>query len=356
MLLYILYTTYVASHNKELFSIPMLGSSTQKSNTGLFSMVTSLLGQQKSQSTQSKPQIQTVANPFEKKKKNISATSTNPIGFLTNLMPKTTSLSFTSSKPSTSVSTNPFSNSAKSFSFFTKKSNSAETIETFTPQEMKAYPQMLKRNCDITSNLHKKLQKSNYNRCGAGAKGKTERDTINNKRQCWDDVRKEIVAGMDAESNCVMASLNKVGSDARADMAEMKFPSRSATKSTPVSSYEVNSGLLGVEEGPNFINKHYMQLFDPRKGAGFAEIGAEQKGKTGKYADINSYNDVGFTSDPAFLYRLSVYNKNKSKAEQFEEYNNQQMNTHANSSDMSHVGYSRTDAYDMAGRLKPDFQ
>ena len=326
MLLYILYTTYVASHNKELFTGSLFGSSTQKSNSqsniGLFGMVTSLLGQQKSQSIQSKPQIQNVTNPFEKKKKNVSST---------NLMPKTTSLSFTSSKPSTSVSTNSFSNSAKSFGFFTKKSNSVETVETFTPQEMKAYPQMLKRNCDITSNLHKKLQKSNYNRCGAGAKGKTDRDTINNKRLCWDDVRKEIVAGMDAESNCVMASLNKVGSDPRVDMAQMKFPSRSATKSTPVSSYEVNSGLLGVEEGPNFINKHYMTLFDPRKGAGFAEIGVEQKGKTGKYADINSYSDVGFTSDPAFLYRLSVYNKNKSKAEQFEEYNNQQMNTHSNS-------------------------
>lgn len=32
------------------------------------------------------------------------------------------------------------------------------------------------------------------------------------------------------------------------------------------------------------------------------------------------------------------------------------MNTYTNSSDMSHVGYSRADAYDMAGRLKPDFQ
>lgn len=328
MLLYILYTTYAASNNKELFIGSLFGSA----------------------------QPTSVSNPFEKKAKKNSLMA-NSMSFLNNLLQKTTHSSYSQRSRSTS-------NASNSLSFFAKKRNSVETFssnnsnnsntsENFTPQEMKLYPQMLKKNCDMTSSLHKKLQKNNNKRCGA--KGKTDRDTINNKRLCWDDVRKEIVTGMDAESNCVMASLNanKIGSDTRADMAEMKFPSRTATKSTPVSSYDVNRrSSTNVEidaEGPDFINRHYTGLFDPSKGAGFAEIGAEQKGKTGKYADINSYTDVGFTSDPAFLYRLSVYNNNKtkSKAEQFEEYNNQQMNTKINP--------SNGDAYDMAGRLKPDY-
>lgn len=327
MLLYILYTTYATANNKELFNGSLFGSTTQqstKSTPGLFGMVTTLLNQPKTQE-------KTLDNPFEKKEKKDNTLS--------------------SSNPLTSVSTTL----SNSLSFFGKKLNSFETFnsetsnsetsnsktsnsEQFTPQEMKNYPQMLKRNCDITGHLHKKLQKKNINRCGAGAKGKTDRDTINNKRICWDDVRKEIVAGMDAESNCVISSLNaksqKMGFDAKYDLAEMRFPSRSSTKSTPLSSYDKNISLsneLGIDEGPDFINKHYMPLFDTRKGAGFAEIGSEQKGKTGQYADINSYNDVGFTSDPAFLYRLSVYNKGKSKAEQFEDYNNQQMNTRATS-------------------------
>jgi len=328
LMLYIAYTTYVASYNKELFT-----SNMGFGNVG--NIFSKLSGTKTSLSTQSKSKSSLLMSDLFKNKQNEK--SKNSLGSLFSLM--------SGSKSKKSVSLNS-SNST----------NSINSTELFTTQEMKTYPQMLKRNCDMTNRLHKQLKKSNFNRCGAGAKGKTDRDTINNKRLCWDDVRKEIVAGMDAESNCVMAALNKPksGSDVRVELAESKFPSRGAIKSGPIKSVSPANPLkeLDLQEGPDFINKHFTGLFDPSKGAGFAEIGSEQKGKTGKYADVNSYNDVGFTSDPAFLYRLSVYNKNKSKAEEFEEYNNQQMNTHANSNIEPQFRYSRSDAYDMAGRLK----
>ena len=203
---------------------------------------------------------------------------------------------------------------------------------------------MLKKNCDATSTLYKKLQKINNKRCGA--KGKTQRDTINNKRLCWDDIRKEIVTKMDAQSNCVISSLvndskNKKKDEllSNYDLAQMKFPLRQSDTIATI-------GNGSLEEGPEFINKYFVGLFDPKNAAGFAEINLDKsgnktdkghkgdKGKPGKYADINSDNDVGFSSDPAFLYRLSTYNKdnkdkdnkdNKEKFDQPVQYQKQQL-------------------------------
>jgi len=227
-----------------------------------------------------------------------------------------------------------------------KKSSS----ETFTPEEMRKYPNMLKANCRITDRLHKKLRKNNYYRCGKGAKGKTDRETINNKRLCRDDVHKEIVAGLDAESNCITSALinnpkttskgifryespsqnivqrsESRDSILRSELASMKFPSRSAIKSIPLSNYatpvvntEINKFNM-YEEGPEYINKLFMPTYESKKTSNFAEINdGKIQGKTDKYADINSYSDIGFTSDPAFLYRLSTYEKNKPRVESFE--------------------------------------
>jgi hypothetical protein len=302
IILYVVYTTYVSSHNNELFN----------NDFNFFNFF-------KLQSNKSSSKINSLMPLSQSYDK---------------LIPITSPIKLSVSKSSST-------------------STSTTTSEKFTQQEMIAYPAMLKKNCEKTSNLYKKLQKNNFNRCGAGAKGKTDRDTINNKRLCWDDIRKEIVTGMDAESNCVMASLNKEPVD-MAKLAEMRFPSRLAVKSKAVSAYDLST--QGDQfEGPNYINQYFVGLADSTKGAGYAEITGEQKGKTGKYADINSYSDVGFTSDPAFLYRLSVYNKNKSKAEQFEQYNQEQMRS--NPSDTNEFKYtiSNGDAYDMAGRLKPDY-
>jgi len=305
IILYIVYTTYVSSRNNELFNNDFTffnffkSQSNKKSSSKINSLMT------------------------------LSESSNN-------LIPITSPIKLSSSANHlNSVSSNT-------------------TSEQFTQKEMNAYPTMLKKNCKKTLNIHKQLQKKNLNRCGAGIKGKTDRDTINNKKLCWTDIHREIVSGMDAESNCVMASLNKEPID-MAKLAEMRFPSRSAVKSKAVSAYDLSSDLGDQFEGPNYINLYFVGLSDPTKGAGFSEIMGEQKGKTGKYANINSYTDVGFTSDPAFLYRLSVYNKNKSKAEQFEQYNQEQMRS--NPSDSNEIKYkiSNGDAYDMAGRLKPEY-
>jgi hypothetical protein len=234
-----------------------------------------------------------------------------------------------------------------------KKSSS----ETFTQKEMRKYPNMLKANCRITDRLHKKLRRNNNYRCGKGAKGKTDRETINNKRLCRDDIHKEIVTALDAESNCIVSALfndpkttskgvfryespsqdqdmlqraesrDSRNSILRSELASMKFPSRTAMKSIPLSNYatpvvntEINKFNM-YEEGPEYINKFFMPTYESKKTSNFAEINDSKiqvQGKHGKYADINSYTDIGFTSDPAFLYRLSTYEKNKPRVESFE--------------------------------------
>jgi hypothetical protein len=77
--------------------------------------------------------------------------------------------------------------------------------ERFTLNEMKNYPQMLQEQCKRTTDIYDKLKNMNAKRCDPKNKGKTQRDTINNKSLCYDDIGKEIVAKMDAESNCVMS-------------------------------------------------------------------------------------------------------------------------------------------------------
>jgi len=239
----------------------------------------------------------------------------------------------------------------ESFNQQKKLTGKKSSSESFTPAQMRKYPNMLKANCRITDKLHKKLKKNNYYRCGKGAKGKTDRETINNKRLCWDDTYKEIVTGYDAESNCVTAALmnnpnttskgvfkyespqldserleseraESKNSILRSELASMKFPARSAIKSIPVSNYatpvintEINK-LNMFEEGPEYINKYFMPTYEAKRAYGFSEINDTKTnirgiGKSDKYADINSYSDIGFTSDPAFLYRLSTYEKNK---------------------------------------------
>jgi hypothetical protein len=316
IILYVVYTTYVSSHNNEFFN----------NDFNFFNFF-------KLQSNKTSSKINSLMPVSQSYNKLIPITS--PINL-------SSSGKYLKSVSSNSVSSNSVS------------SNSVlSTSEQFTQKEMNAYPTMLKKNCEKTSNIYKKLKKNNLNRCGPGIKGKTNRDTINNKRLCWTDIRREIVSGMDAESNCVMASLNKEPID-MSKLAEMRFPSRSAVKSKAISQYDLTA-QGDLFEGPNYINQYFVGLSDPTKGAGFAEITGEQKGKTGKYADINSYTDVGFTSDPAFLYRLANYNKNKSKTEQFEQYNQEQMRS--NPSETNEIKYkiSNGNAYDMAGRLKPEY-
>ena len=167
----------------------------------------------------------------------------------------------------------------------------SKTNEKFTPSEMKNYKKMLKDNCNKAAEIRNKIKKMNELRCNPLRKGKTERDTINNKRLCYDDVYKEIVAELDTESNCVMDKL-------------ISGPSK--VDSSKVSS-KADSSKEKLEEGPEFINQFHLPTRDTKKSETLA---------TTKFGDVSnnkfpakgSYDNVGFSSDPSFLYQLS---KNK---------------------------------------------
>lgn len=82
--------------------------------------------------------------------------------------------------------------------------------ENFTSDDIKNYKQTLNINCIKNSKLYKKLKKNNDEKCTINnSKGPTEKDSINNRRTCYDDIAKEIVTKMDSESYCNMDD-NKV--------------------------------------------------------------------------------------------------------------------------------------------------
>ncbi len=127
------------------------------------------------------------------------------------------------------------------------KSNLSDlSNEKFTAEEMKRYPQMLQDSCVKSTEIMKKLQAMNKSRCNL--KGNTQRDTINNKRLCYDDINKEIVAKLDAESNCVMSKLIN---------SKLKLTSKS-TSSIPSKYYKSYKSLLAQ-------NKSVKQVPIPSK-------------------------------------------------------------------------------------------
>lgn len=182
------------------------------------------------------------------------------------------------------------------------------TFEKFTPQEMKNYKKMLKDNCDKATEIRNKVKKMNNLRCNPLRKGKTERDTINNKRLCYDDIYKEIVAELDTESNCVMhkrlfKSEPKISGEITSSKSSSKTSSSKALSKTESS--KPKSDIM--DEGPEFINQFYLPTRNTKKAESLAST------KSGdifnnKFSAKGSYDNVAFTSDPAFLYQLS---KNK---------------------------------------------
>ena len=193
--------------------------------------------------------------------------------------------------------------------------------ERFTAGEMKNYPQMLEEQCNRTTDIYNRLRKMNAKRCDPKTKGKTQRDTINNKSLCYDDVGKEIVAKMDAESNCVMSArigLAKSAMSAKTGSAK----STSVTSVTSTKSVKPQSQNFRDLEGPDFINMFYMNAFDNKKSSSYATLAPFDNnmnvvGTPHRFPASGPYDDIGFSSDPAFLYRLANY-KPSSKTQDME--------------------------------------
>lgn len=181
--------------------------------------------------------------------------------------------------------------------FFSKNSK-----ENFTDGEMKKYPEMLQTNCKKSTEMYNKLNKINNTRCLA--KGKTNRDTINNKRLCYDDIAKEIVAGLDAESNCVMSNLiNKTNKVAKSEISTNSAKSNQQSQN------------LKPDEGPEFINTFFIPAYDSKKASAYSSYILDQPiSSNHRYPTSSPYDNVMFTSDPSFLDRLSSYERNKTES------------------------------------------
>jgi hypothetical protein len=166
--------------------------------------------------------------------------------------------------------------------------------EYFTANEMKKYPQMLRENCVKSTEMMNKIKSINKKRCNK--KGNTQKDTINNKRLCYDDTYKEIVSKLDTESNCVMAN---------------KLSKSDSTKSRSTKSDSTKSQNLKPFEGPDFINKFFMPAYDSNKLNYSSLIVDTPIGIPHKYRSVSPYDDVSRLSDPEFLYQLAGYKKGK---------------------------------------------
>jgi hypothetical protein len=222
--------------------------------------------------------------------------------------------------------------------------------EKFTAKEMKKYPQMLQTNCTKSTEMMKKLQNMNANRCNL--KGKTQRDTINNKRLCYDDIHKEIVSTLDAESNCVIATRvnsparsaltpnnaakqipivsklitspkttsvksvepvikvsKSVGSNKSGSTASIKSSSKSSSTSS-----QTKSQNLKPDEGPDFINQFFIPAYDSQRAAAYSSYTLDVPiGVAHKYRSTGptAYDDASRLSDPGFMYQLAGYKKIK---------------------------------------------
>jgi hypothetical protein len=196
------------------------------------------------------------------------------------------------------------------------------TSEKFTPHEMKNYKKMLKNNCDKATEIRNKVKKMNALRCNPLRKGKTERDTINNKRLCYDDIYKEIVAELDTESNCVMhkrLSKSDPKISGKTKTSSKSSSSKPLSKSTKSKSSKSKSDI--VDEGPEFINQFYLPTRDTKRAENLASTKFGKSNmlnlesnvflgdvSSNKFSAKGSYDNVAFSSDPSFLYQLS---KNK---------------------------------------------
>ena len=119
-----------------------------------------------------------------------------------------------------------------------------ENKEGFTTAEMASYPNALSINCANSKSAHQFLKNKNNMNCNKP--GKTDRETINNKTVCYDDTGKEIVSGLDEESNCTMATrLKKITGNEPNVITQRMMP--------------IDTTKTVNKEGPEFINTFYMQ-------------------------------------------------------------------------------------------------
>lgn len=151
-------------------------------------------------------------------------------------------------------------------------------IENFTQQEYLNYQNILNENCKRSSEVFNKLKKMNKHKCNK--KGDTQKDTINNKSQCYDDTSKEIVAELDTTSYCKMVD-NKTSKESE------------------------NNNFEEQTHGPNFINNFFVDSYNSKNLDDFSMFDNTENKPLHNFPVTSSYSNISFSSDPAFLSRLN---------------------------------------------------
>jgi hypothetical protein len=118
---------------------------------------------------------------------------------------------------------------------------------------MKKYSNMLKTNCKKNTKIYKYLNKINKKKCKTP--GITNRETINNKKVCYDNIGKEITARLDMESNCIISDIvNKL------DKKQNKIITKQKSNRIQSPVQKDNSSL----EGPYFINNWNLSTYNKK--------------------------------------------------------------------------------------------
>lgn len=133
--------------------------------------------------------------------------------------------------------------------------------ENFTQDEMNNYNKTLKDNCAQNTKLYNELQKLNNENCNK--QGQTERETINNKSVCYDNIHKEIVTKFDMESNCIISDIVSNNTNKQNEIFANQVLSNNqiSTNTSPT-----------INEGPGFINQWTTQSYNMTKTDNYSNL------------------------------------------------------------------------------------
>ena len=218
--------------------------------------------------------------------------------------------------------------------------------EPFTQREMRNYSNRLKVNCDKNTKIYKYLNKLNKEKCKMP--GVTNRETINNKTICYDNIGKEITARLDMQSNCIMANQNnkklkkkskrKTSDNSKSKeiksiisknitpIISNKSTSNKSTSDKSTSDLSASDKLISDKstssktfdktklnkvktirdqspnvkstdnielEGPNFINKWNLSTYTTKKASDYSDISLSNPyNKSTKLAQISNINII----------------------------------------------------------------
>lgn len=182
-------------------------------------------------------------------------------------------------------------------------------IENFTTDEMKKYPQMLIEQCIKSKKQLAKLKLMNK-RCNII--GQTNKETLNNRTNCYNDIGKEITTNLDVESNCVMANLINNRSkqiNSHNNMILYDVNSKSTKSDDFVKSSKSNKSLQNLSTSNTDLNKKIIPIVKPIKITSSESVKPIKLSKFVKPIKITSKSVESSKSKPVKFVKSSEFIK-----------------------------------------------